>query len=60
MIIDVKKSGFGRQKFRFTLKGDNGEVVAQSEKYNNYQDCLKTVEMIKAQAATARVNDSTP
>ena len=58
MIIEIKASGI-RQRYRFTLKGDNGEIVAQSEKYRNRKDCFDTVTMIMQEAAEANVRDMT-
>lgn len=58
MIFEIKKSGI-LQKYRFVQKGDNGEVVATSEKYHNKQDALDTIDMIVREAATASVRDST-
>lgn len=59
MIIEVKATGI-RQRYRFTLKGDNGEIVAQSEKYKNRKDCFDTIEMIQREASGAKLKDFTP
>jgi len=58
MIIDIRSKG-KREKFKFVLKGDNGEIIAQSEKYHNRQDCLDAVDLIMGTAHSAKVNDYT-
>lgn len=44
----IKKISKGKQvgKFRFVLKGNNGEVIATSgtQSYNQKQSCIQTLE----------------
>jgi len=46
-------------KFRFNLKAGNGEIIAVGESYPDKKSCLKGIESIKKNAATAQIVDST-
>lgn len=44
-----------RTQHYFRIKGANGETLAQSEGYSRVTDCNATVDLIKREAADARV-----
>lgn len=39
----------------FRLRADNGQVVAQSEGYHNYQDMIDTIYSMRNKARTAEI-----
>ena len=51
----VKKGPTG--KFRFSLLGKNGRVIASSEAYNSKAACLNGIKAVKAAAGPAAVED---
>jgi hypothetical protein len=53
----VKKGPTG--KFRFSLLGKNGRVIASSETYNSKAACLNGIKAVKAAAGGAEVVDQT-
>ena len=42
-------------EWRFRLRADNEEIIAQSEGYKNLQDCRNTVKLIQTDAFHADV-----
>ena len=53
----VKKGPTG--KFRFSLHGNNGEIIATSEAYNSKASALKGIAAVQRTAATATIDDQT-
>jgi hypothetical protein len=53
----VKKGPTG--KFRFSLLGRNGRVIASSETYNSKAACLNGIKAVKAAAGGAGIEDQT-
>ena len=51
----VKKGTTG--KFRFSLLGKNGRVIASSEVYNTKAACLNGIRALKAAAGGAEIED---
>ena len=51
----VKKGPTG--KFRFSLLGKNGRVIASSETYNTKAACLNGIRAVKAAAGGADIED---
>ena len=51
----VKKGPTG--KFRFSLLGRNGRVIAASETYNTKAACLNGIKAVKAAAGGADIED---
>jgi uncharacterized protein YegP (UPF0339 family) len=51
----VKKGPTG--KFRFSLLGKNGRVIASSESYNTKAACMNGIKVLKAAAGGADVED---
>lgn len=39
----------------FRLRADNGQIVAASEAYHNYQDMIDTIHSIRGKAGTAEI-----
>jgi len=46
-------------KFRFRGKGNNGEIIIQSQAYTSKQSAEKTIETIKKEAKDAILDDLT-
>jgi uncharacterized protein YegP (UPF0339 family) len=44
---------------RFRLEAGNGEIIANSEGYTTKASCLKGIESVKTNAASAVVDDKT-
>jgi uncharacterized protein YegP (UPF0339 family) len=53
----VKKGPTG--KFRFSLLGGKGQVIASSETYNTKAACLNGIKALKAAAGGAEIEDQT-
>ena len=53
----VKKTSSGQ--FRFNLKAGNGEIIATRESYTTKAGALKGIDSVKANAASAPVEDET-
>jgi uncharacterized protein YegP (UPF0339 family) len=53
----VKKGTTG--KFRFSLLGRNGRVIASSETYNSKAACMNGIKAVQAGAGRASVEDQT-
>lgn len=47
---------FGRRWY-FHARGRNGEIILQSEAYRNHADCISSVHLIRAKAASAAIDD---
>ena len=47
------------KKFRFRLLATNGEIIATGEAYESKASCIKGIESIKKNAATAEIVDET-
>lgn len=59
MYFDVLKDASAQPSYYFAVKGDNNETVFRSETYTTKQSALNTIEMIKREAAEAKVFDET-
>ncbi len=46
-------------EFRFKLVATNGQVIAVSEAYKTKESAMKGIESVKANAATATIEDMT-
>ncbi|MBY8863455.1 DUF1508 domain-containing protein [Nocardia sp. CA2R105] len=46
-------------KFRFRLKADNGEVIAQGHAFESRTDALNGIESVMKNAPIARTDDQT-
>lgn len=46
-------------KYRFRLKADNGEIIANSEAYTTKDACKGGIDSVKRNAPTATVTDTT-
>jgi uncharacterized protein YegP (UPF0339 family) len=58
LIFEVYKDKGG--EYRFRVKDDAGTILAGSGKgYDDKADCLKIIEVIKKNAATAKIDDQT-
>jgi uncharacterized protein YegP (UPF0339 family) len=57
--FDIKQSKDGQ--FFWLLHNDKGntEPFAQSETYTTKQSCIRSIELVKAQAAAANIRDTT-
>jgi uncharacterized protein YegP (UPF0339 family) len=55
MKIKITKHGWLRQKWHFSIVANNGKTVAQSENYRNYDDMMDTIQLLKKECATARI-----
>jgi uncharacterized protein len=42
-------------EYRFRLKANNGEIVAQSEGYKQFESCVDTIKMMKAETGEAKI-----
>lgn len=56
MVFQIRKSG---GQFYFRIVASNGATLASSERYWNKSDCRRAVDLIKAQAGTAWIDDQT-
>ena len=59
MYFDVYKDSGDQPSYLFVIKGDNNEAVLSSETYTSKQSALDTIDMIRREAAEARVFDET-
>lgn len=57
VIRTARRGLLRRSQLYFTIVAKNGEVLATSETYSNRGDLDSTIEMIKANAAFARVEN---
>ena len=57
MLIEIysRKPLLRKRQWYFRIKGENGEIVAQSEGYKNRTDCISTVHLLKRELAGARL-----
>ena len=46
-------------KFRFRLRAQNGEIIAESEAYDSKEGCQKGIASVKENASTAEIKDFT-
>jgi uncharacterized protein YegP (UPF0339 family) len=46
-------------KFRFRLKAQNGEIIAESQGYESKEGCQKGIASIKENASKAEIEDLT-
>lgn len=53
--IFSRKPLLRRRQWYFHILAKNGRVIAQSEGYNNFNDCLDIVTLISQSAGTAEV-----
>jgi uncharacterized protein YegP (UPF0339 family) len=56
MTFQIRRSG---TQYYFRVVASNGETLASSERYWNKSDCRHAVDVIKAQAGSARIDDQT-
>ncbi len=59
MYFDVLKDASANPSYYFAVRGDNNETVIRSETYTTKQSALNTIEMIRREAADAKVFDET-
>jgi uncharacterized protein YegP (UPF0339 family) len=58
--FEIYKDQDNPQDFRWRLRANNGEIIADSgEGYNDRDDCEHGIDLVKAQAPTAQVQDLT-
>ena len=58
--FEIYKDQDNPQDFRWHLRANNGEIIADSgEGYNDRDDCEHGIDLVKAQAPTAQVQDLT-
>ena len=55
--FEIFKDSVG--KFRFRLKAQNGEIIAESQGYESKEGCQKGIASIKENASKAVVKDLT-
>jgi uncharacterized protein len=55
--FQLKKGSSG--KFHFNLLAPNGQIIATSEAYERKDSALNGIESVKANAATAEIDDLT-
>lgn len=55
MKIEIIKSGWLHQKWRFRIKARNGQVLATSESYHNFSDMIKTIHSIQYSIRRAEI-----
>lgn len=48
----------GAGQWRWRLKGDNGEIIAQGESYTTLQNCLHAVSLVKQAGMFTQVINS--
>ena len=56
-IFELKAAA--NDKFHFTLKASNGQVIASSQMYKTKKGALNGIESIRAHAADATLKDTT-
>jgi uncharacterized protein YegP (UPF0339 family) len=59
VYFDVLKDASAKPSYYFAVKGDNNETVFRSETYTTKQSALNAIEMIRREAADAKVFDET-
>ena len=58
--FELYKDQDNPQDFRWRLRANNGEIIADSgEGYNDKDDCEHGIDLVKSQAPTAQVQDLT-
>jgi uncharacterized protein YegP (UPF0339 family) len=58
--FEIYKDQDNPQDFRWRLRANNGEIIADSgEGYNDRDDCEHGIDLVKSQAPTAQVQDLT-
>ena len=55
LLAGVKAPG---QQWRWRLRAGNNEIIANGEGYNNRQDCLHAVNLLKSTDATTPVKET--
>jgi uncharacterized protein YegP (UPF0339 family) len=55
IIIFSRRNWLGKLRWYFTIKGANGEPVAQSESYNRKADAVTTAYSLRAKMFDARI-----
>ena len=55
--FEIFKDAVG--KFRFRLKAQNGEIIAESQGYDSKEGCQKGIASIKENASRAETKDLT-
>jgi uncharacterized protein YegP (UPF0339 family) len=58
-IIDDKTPGPGEYRWRLRASGNNEVIADSGEGYKSKADCQKGIDLVKAQAPTASVEDLT-
>jgi uncharacterized protein YegP (UPF0339 family) len=57
-VVFSRRDWLGRKRWYFHLVSlANGEIVAQSEGYSRRVDCYETINLIRARAGAARLDD---
>jgi uncharacterized protein len=58
--FEIYKAQDNPQDFRWRLRANNGEIIADSgEGYNDKDDCEDGIELVKTQSPSATVQDLT-
>lgn len=57
MKIVITRNGIFKQKWSFKLVGNNGKILAWSEKYYNFQDMLDTIKLIQFEIMDCEVEN---
>jgi uncharacterized protein len=58
--FEIYKDQDNPQDFRWRLRANNGEIIADSgEGYNDKDDCEDGIELVKTQSPSATVQDLT-
>ena len=55
--FEIFKDSVG--KFRFRLRAQNGEIIAESQGYESKESCQKGIESVKENASKAETKDYT-
>lgn len=56
MKFEILKSVDGQ--YYFHIVASNGKILAHSQRYNNYEDCLHAAKLIMHNSATAELVDA--
>jgi uncharacterized protein YegP (UPF0339 family) len=59
MYFDVFKNPRAQQPYYFEAKGDNNESVFKSDTYASKDSAMNAIDMLKREAADAKVFDET-
>lgn len=60
MYFEIYREGMGllSTQWRWRLRAANNEIIASGESYNNKQDCLHAVNLIKSTNAATPVKET--